>query len=191
MNAGHVPLDNWVHGPEGGGRNVGEACHVYDLFGFLTDDKVTGVTAAALRPATAGHYSPRDNFVAVLSFVDGSVATLTYTALGCKDFGKERLEVFCDGRVLVLDDYQETTVHGARAAGLKKRLVEKGHREELEEFARAVKAGGEWPIPLWQQVQATRVSFAVESQMGLSTSEPAEGNSPKGANAQPDPSSSE
>jgi hypothetical protein len=42
----------------------------------------------------------------------------------------------------------------------------KGPREELEEFARAVKTGGEWPIPLWQQLQATRVSFAVERHLG-------------------------
>jgi predicted dehydrogenase/threonine dehydrogenase-like Zn-dependent dehydrogenase len=166
MNAGHIPLDSWVHGPEGGGRNIGEACHIYDLFGYLTAEKVVGVTATALRPAKTGHYSPRDNFVAVLSFADGSVATLTYSALGSRDFGKERLEVFCDGQVLVLDDYKETTVYGARAAGLKTRLVEKGHREELEELARAVKEGGEWPIPLWQQSQATRVSFAVERHLG-------------------------
>ena len=36
LNAGYVPLESWVHGPEGGGRNIGEACHVYDLFTFLT-----------------------------------------------------------------------------------------------------------------------------------------------------------
>jgi predicted dehydrogenase len=166
MNAGHIPLDNWVHGPEGGGRNIGEACHVYDLFGYLIGARVVATTATALRPAKTGHYSPRDNFVAVLNFEDGSVATLTYTALGCRDFGKERLEVFCDGRVLVMDDYQETAVHGARAAGLKTRRAEKGHRDELEAFARAVKEGGEWPIPLWQQVQATRVSFTVERHLG-------------------------
>src|SRR5687767_13712642 len=27
MNAGYIPRENWVHGPEGGGRNIGEACH--------------------------------------------------------------------------------------------------------------------------------------------------------------------
>ena len=36
MNAGYIPLDHWVHGPEGGGRNIGEACHVYDVFDSLT-----------------------------------------------------------------------------------------------------------------------------------------------------------
>ena len=41
MNAGYIALDDWVHGPEGGGRNLGEACHIYDLFTFLTDSRVT------------------------------------------------------------------------------------------------------------------------------------------------------
>jgi hypothetical protein len=39
MNAGYVELDHWVHGPEGGGRNIGEACHVYDVFDSLSDAK--------------------------------------------------------------------------------------------------------------------------------------------------------
>ena len=32
MNAGYIAADHWVHGPQGGGRNIGEACHIYDLF---------------------------------------------------------------------------------------------------------------------------------------------------------------
>src|SRR6185437_14832202 len=36
MNAGYIPSDHWVHGPQGGGRNIGEACHIYDLFNALT-----------------------------------------------------------------------------------------------------------------------------------------------------------
>ena len=41
MNAGYIPRDHWVHGREGGGRNIGEACHVYDLFDTLTSDSRT------------------------------------------------------------------------------------------------------------------------------------------------------
>jgi predicted dehydrogenase len=165
MNAGYVPLDHWVHGDEGGGRNIGEACHVYDLFTYLTDSQVTRVTALPIRPQ-GGYYSPRDNFVATLAFADGSVATLTYTALGSSRFPKERLEVFVDGNVFVLDEYKSLAVHGAKAAGLKTRLAEKGHKEELLAFAQAIREGGEWPLPLWQQLQATRISFQVEALLG-------------------------
>lgn len=163
MNAGHIPLDHWVHGPEGGGRNRGEACHVYDLFTFLTGARAVGVPAAAVRPATA-YYARNDNFVATVSFDDGSVATLTYTALGHREFPKEQMEVFVDGKVLVLDDYRRLRVVGARG-DFRTRAQEKGQKEELRRFAAAVRDGGEWPIPLWQQVQATEIALEVERQI--------------------------
>jgi predicted dehydrogenase/threonine dehydrogenase-like Zn-dependent dehydrogenase len=162
MNAGYIPADHWVHSAEGGGRNLGEACHIYDLFTYLTGSRVTSVDAHAIHPATA-HYKNQDNFVATMRFADGSVATLTYTALGCKDYPKERLEIFVDGKVIQLDDYKELSVTGANWRRLKTRLPEKGQKEELEIFARTIKEGGEWPIALWEQEQATRIALDVES----------------------------
>ena len=164
MNAGYIPLDNWIHGPQGGGRNLGEACHIYDLFTFLTGAHVTRVDAQPIRPRSTA-YSPRDNFVATTSFDDGSVATLTYTALGAKEHPKEEMEVFVDGKVIVLSDYRRVTVIGSRAAGTTSRLVEKGHREAVEAFGRAIKDGAAWPVPLWQQIQATRIALEVERQL--------------------------
>jgi predicted dehydrogenase/threonine dehydrogenase-like Zn-dependent dehydrogenase len=164
MNAGYIPLDNWIHGPQGGGRNLGEACHVYDLFTFLTGARVARVDAQPITPRT-GAYSPRDNFVATMSFADGSVASLTYTALGAKEHPKEEMEIFVDGKVIVLSDYRRVTVAGARDAGTSSRLIEKGHREAIEAFGRAIKDGMESPIPLWQQIQATRIALDVERQL--------------------------
>ena len=43
-------------------------------------------------------------------YEDGSVCTLTYTALGPKTgMGKECIEVFCDGEAYVLDDFKKLT----------------------------------------------------------------------------------
>lgn len=161
MNAGYLPTDHWVHGPEGGGRNRGEACHIYDLFTFLTGARAVAVRAEALRPQ-GGYYLASDNFVATVGFDDGSLATLTYTALGASDLPKERMELFFDGKVLVLDDYLRLKVHGARAAGVVTKSQDKGQKEELRAFADAALRGGEWPIPLWQQLQATEIALAVE-----------------------------
>jgi predicted dehydrogenase/threonine dehydrogenase-like Zn-dependent dehydrogenase len=161
MNAGYIPLDHWVHGPQGGGRNRGEACHIYDLFTFLAGARVSSVQAASVRPAT-GYYSASDNFVATVSFADGSVGTLVYTAMGAPELPKERMEVFADGKVLVLDDYLRLAVHGARAKGVELKTQDKGQKEELRAFARAVLNGGPWPIPLWQQIQATEIALDVE-----------------------------
>jgi predicted dehydrogenase len=164
MNAGHLPLDHWVHSREGGGRNRGEACHIYDLFTCLTDSRVVEVQTGAISPV-AGHYRSADNFTTTMTFEDGSLGTLTYTALGSTEYPKEHLEVYVDGKVLVLEDYRRLEVHGARTEGLSRRFQDKGHEETLRVFARNLQEGGAWPIPLWQQAQATRIAFKVEEQL--------------------------
>lgn len=164
MNAGYIPLDHWIQSAEGGGRNLGEACHIYDLFTYLTNSQVLSVTAQTITPKTA-YYQASDNFVATMTFADGSVATLTYTAMGAKDYPKEQLEVFVDGKTLVLNDYKSLKIYGAKAKGLETKTHEKGQQEELIAFANAIHKGGQWPIPLWQQIQATQISFQVEQQL--------------------------
>jgi predicted dehydrogenase/threonine dehydrogenase-like Zn-dependent dehydrogenase len=164
MNAGYIPASHWVHGPEGGGRNRGEACHIYDLFTFLTGARVLGAEAQALRPAT-GHYLCSDNFTATVTFADGSIATLTYTSLGNASYPKETMVVACDGKVLEVKDYQQLIVAGERPSAKKAMAPDKGLRTELEAFVEAVRCGGPWPIPLWQQLQATRIANLIEAAM--------------------------
>jgi predicted dehydrogenase/threonine dehydrogenase-like Zn-dependent dehydrogenase len=162
VNAGYFPSDTWVHGPEGGGRNIGEACHFYDLFVMLAGAKAVSVHAVTIRPLTA-FYSKCDNFAAIIGFADGSVANLTYTALGSPDFPKEQLDVFVDGNVYSIDDFKSLSGKGPEAAKLNNAAAGKGHCEELVAFGDAIKNGGAWPIPLWQQAEAMRIAFDVEA----------------------------
>jgi predicted dehydrogenase/threonine dehydrogenase-like Zn-dependent dehydrogenase len=161
MNAGYIPLDNWVHGPQGGGRNLGEACHIYDLFTSLAASEVVAVSAHAIAPGSQ-HYARNDNFVATLSFADGSVATLTYTALGSKDYPKELAELYVDGKLAALEDYRRLVVHGASKLSLQTARQEKGLQQELVAFADGIREG-RWPIPWWQQRQTARVALQVEA----------------------------
>lgn len=160
MNAGYIPLDAWVHTAEGGGRNIGEACHIYDLFVYLTGSTAVKVSAHAIMPKT-GYYSHKDNFSATITFEDGSVANLIYTALGSGDHSKEQMNIYLDGKVIVLDDYQKLTITGS-SSGIDNRTIDKGHKEELEHFADAVQKGGDWPMPLWQQLETMEIAFRVE-----------------------------
>lgn len=161
MNAGAVPHTHWTQGPEGGGRNIGEACHIYDLFTALTGATMSHVSVAAI-----GKEDPRqkknENFSASFTFCDGSLCTLVYTSLGSAQWPKEAMEVCADGAVYAIDDYKSL-----RASGTSEPLWEgtqdKGHTGELAALAHALKGGSGWPIPLWQQLQATRMSFAVEA----------------------------
>ncbi len=166
MNAGFIPLDSWVHGATGGGRNIGEACHVYDLFDYLVGGApVSGVSAHGIRPVTR-RFARNDNFSATVEFADGSVCTLLYTALGSREHPKERLEVYSDGRVLLLDDYKSVTVTGSKQRGWRSPTQQKGHRQELEALAACIRDGGPWPISLADQLSAMRIAFEVERELG-------------------------
>ncbi|HCJ11992.1 MAG: oxidoreductase [Verrucomicrobia bacterium GWF2_51_19] len=165
MNAGFLPSDHWVHGPEGGGRNIGEACHIYDLFDNLCNDSpVVSITAKSIRPISA-QWHRNDNFVATLQYSDGSVCTLTYTALGYKSYPKERMEVFADGKVLAMDDYKKLDVFGGKGRGWHSKTIQKGQLEELECLADTLLRGADWPISFASQLQATRISLEIERQL--------------------------
>lgn len=167
VNAGYLPADHWVHGVEGGGRNLGEACHFYDLFGALVGCRVDKVRAIAIR-APGPALRTDDNFTAQIRFAEGSLANLTYTALGDRRHPKERMEVYCDGLVYELDDYRRLESSDGKLRW-KSARPEKGHQEELTAFHQTVTRGGAWPIALWEQTQAMRIAFAVDKALSETT----------------------
>jgi len=165
MNAGYIPTEHWVHSTEGGGRNIGEACHIYDLFGYLTESKFLDIEASGIKPATEQFVS-NDNFSTSIRFEDGSLCSLIYTALGSKSVPKERMEIYVDNKIIYLDDYKDLKVFGSREKGLETKAKGKGHYEELLKFGKSIRDNKSL-IPLWQLNQATRISFEVEKQISL------------------------
>jgi predicted dehydrogenase len=162
LNAGYIPLDHWVHGAQGGGRNIGEACHMYDVFRFIAGAPVVSVTAAAIDPGQLP-YARNDNFAATIGYADGSLATLTYTALGPKSgMGKEHLTVFADGEAYIVDDYRKLTRVSDGAVLWQSGEIEKGHFEELKQFGDAIAAGTASPIGFEELVETTAVSLQIE-----------------------------
>ena len=165
MNAGYIPLDHWVHGQEGGGRNIGEACHIYDLFNFLTGTHRLEAINAYSITSNSKQWNRNDNFVATLKYVDGSVCSLTYTALGDKSYPKERMEVFGDGKVLSMDDYKSVVVNGRKHKGWSSAAPQKGQLDELDALFATLLKGAPWPISLEEQLQVSRASFEIERQI--------------------------
>ena len=163
LNGGYIPLDSWVHGPQGGGRNIGEACHMYDCFRFLAGASLVGVEAAAIDPGELP-YLRNDNFSATLRYADGSVGTLLYTALGPKEgLAKERVEVFCDGEAYVLDDYVSLLRARDNQALWGPETVDKGHFEELSRFGDAIAAGSAAPIPFEDIIETSAAALRIEN----------------------------
>ena len=174
MNAGYLPSEHWLRSGEGGGRNLGEACHIYDLFTYLADSKVIGV-AVGHAGFDSDLHAMNENFTATFTFADGSLATLTFTSIGSNDYSKEIMHVYFDESVMILNDYLTLEAFGARPWKEKRKKMDKGHSEELRAFVTAAKSGGAWPIPLWQQIQASRMALDVESRIaGNASAEPAQ-----------------
>jgi predicted dehydrogenase/threonine dehydrogenase-like Zn-dependent dehydrogenase len=163
MNAGYIPGDHWVHGIEGGGRNIGEACHIYDLFTYLTNARIVKITAHSISPST-DYYKRTDNFIAAFSFEDGSIANLTYSAMGNKEYPKEIAELIFDGNHILLNDYKKMDILSTKKSQFKTTFQDKGQREELKAFADAIN-GGTWPIPWWQQYQTARAAIMIDEML--------------------------
>jgi predicted dehydrogenase len=134
VNAGPIPDTHWIQRPEdGGGRIVGELCHFVDLAACLAGAMPARVFAAG-GPA---HRPPllRDDLCVTLTFTDGSVAAIIYAASGDTAYPKERVEVFCAGKVLAIDDFKGLTItEGGRARTSRTRQADKGHGSEVKAF---------------------------------------------------------
>jgi predicted dehydrogenase len=164
INAGYIPTNHWTQDPEqGGGRNIGEGCHFVDFISFLVGSAPISVSAQAM--PDNGKYR-QDNISMTFNFADGSLGVVDYLASGDKSFAKERVEVFCAGRVAVLDDYRslEMVRDGQRKVIKSAFKQDKGHFDEMQTFAQAIRAGGPAPIPYEQMIGVTNAMFAaVES----------------------------
>ena len=162
VNAGYIPPSHWVHDPaQGGGRILGEVCHFIDFLTFVVGAPPVSVEGLAL--PDSGLYRG-DNAVLTFTFPDGSLGTVTYLANGDKAFQKERVEVFCAGRVAVLDDFRllELVSNGKRRIERSALRQDKGHAGEWRAFVAAIAAGGPPPIPyahLFGVTAATLVSL--------------------------------
>jgi predicted dehydrogenase/threonine dehydrogenase-like Zn-dependent dehydrogenase len=162
VNAGFIPANHWTQDPAiGGGRIIGEACHFIDVITFLVGAPPVAVTAHAL--PNNGKYS-EDNVSMTFTFPDGSIGVVDYLSNGDKSMPKERLEVFCEGMVAVMDDYVSLTTVKDGKRNVQSGAQDKGWRAEMSAFAEAIKSGGEAPIPYEQLIGVTKSTFAaVES----------------------------
>lgn len=162
LNGGYIPLDHWIQTADGAGRNIGEACHMYDVFRSLAGAPVCHISASAINPG-ALPYMRSDNFVATLAYEDGSVGNLVYTALGPKKgLPKERIEVFCDGEAYLVDDFKSLTRCSDGEVLWKSDQADKGHAEEMRLFGEAVAQGSDPVIPFDEMVETTAVALHVE-----------------------------
>jgi predicted dehydrogenase/threonine dehydrogenase-like Zn-dependent dehydrogenase len=160
VNAGAIPGTHWIQNlEEGGGRIVGEVCHFVDLAACLVGDQASSVYAVSADPRKPAALT--DTLAATLSFSDSSLVTLVYAASGDTSYPKERVEVFCEGAVMVIDDFRTLTVtRGGRTTGKKLSRIDKGHRAEIKAFLDFAQ-GGETLLTFADCVASTAATLKV------------------------------
>lgn len=138
VNAGPLPGDSWILGPEGGGRIRGEVCHFVDTLAAL----------CGAAPAEWSGYSTTDESVAAtLRFADGSIGTILYSAAGPHALAKERIEALGTDVAVAIDDFCELTLYRKGKRSRRRSAQDKGQRALVAAFL-AARSAGKPPIPL-------------------------------------------
>lgn len=162
VNAGALPRDHWTQQRDvGGGRLIGEACHFIDLARYLAGVPISGAQATALGN---GGQRQTDNATLVLSFSDGSVACIQYLANGHRALPKERIEVFCEGRILQLDNFR--SLRGWGWPGFSRQRLwrqDKGQIACARAFVESLERGSPSPIPLDEILEVSRIAIELDA----------------------------
>lgn len=164
MNAGPIPRDHWIQDREvGGGRIIGEACHLVDLARSLVGVPIVELQAIAAHGPSGAAVD--DIAHLNLRFSDGSIASIHYLANGARVFPKERVECYFDGKTLVIENWRRLRAYGVKAGGGGwPRRMDKGHAAEIRAWAHAVRGEGPAPIPLDELIEASRWSIRAGNQ---------------------------
>lgn len=158
MNAGDIPPDVWVHDMLiGGGRIIGEACHYLDLIVFLSGSKIKSVCMNAMGVNPEDN---TDNASILVKMENGSTGVINYFANGAKSYAKERLEVFSQEKVLIMDNFIKTSGYGIKGFSKLKTKLDKGHKEQFGQIVEKIKKGSVDIIPYEELINVTKASFA-------------------------------
>ncbi len=161
VNAGHVPDSHWTLAADiSGGRVIGEVCHFVDLASHLIDSEIVSVQALPARASAAG---VDDGVSAVLQFADGSLAAIHYLTNGHFAIAKERLEIHCAGRSLMLDDFKSLEGHGWPGfQNLGGKTQDKGNAACMNAFLHSLSAGESAPIPFAEIISSMEAVFRID-----------------------------
>lgn len=151
----------WYYAEEtGGGRLVGEYCHLFDFALYLTGSHIKSVHAAPL--VSSDPYLLGDsNLVVTLTMEDGSIATLICSEDGNSKAPKERIEVVVDGKVFVLQDWQDLSINNT----IRSSKINKGYMEHWDNFFRSIHGDTQPLVPLTRAFEAMKACFEASKQI--------------------------
>jgi predicted dehydrogenase/threonine dehydrogenase-like Zn-dependent dehydrogenase len=163
FNNVYLPEDHWVNQPDvGGGRIIGEACHIVDLFNYLTGSEP--VEICAKKVASAGNAKIKDdnNVIAVLKYKDGSVCSLMYCCMGSPRTDRESCTIIQDSSVFEMSNFSSVKLNGKSVYSGR---VDEGHSNEMIELANKLRGKENDLITKEECISATEATFEIVRQV--------------------------
>jgi predicted dehydrogenase/threonine dehydrogenase-like Zn-dependent dehydrogenase len=164
VNAGAIPAQHWTQDRKiGGGRIIGEGCHFIDLLRRLAGYRISRLRASGFG---GGSGVRDDKVILMLEFEDGSIGAIHYLANGHRSFPKERLEVYCGGAILQLDNFRKLRAFGWPGFnGNTLWRQDKGQKQCAAAFVQAVRNGGPPPIPFDELIEVAEATLAAHEEL--------------------------
>ena len=156
MNAGPIEKDHWVHDIKvGGGRLIGEACHLLDLGVFLANSEIKEICVNSM----GNKFDLKtDNASILVKFENGSNASINYFSNGSKKYQKERVEVYSKDRVWISNNYRKTEVFSSRGSRVLVKKSDKGQQTQFTNYVNLVRNGGKAMIPMNELINVSKAS---------------------------------
>ena len=161
INAGSMPLDHWTLNKNiGGGRLIGEVCHFVDLLRFIAESKITSWYIKSTKNISD------DGYTIIINFENNSEGVIHYITNGSKNYPKETLEVFSNGKILHLNNYR--SMKGYNFSNFKSYSTfrqEKGHVQCVKAFLQSINNGLISPIPIDQIFEVSKVVIEMSNEI--------------------------
>ena len=100
-----------------------------------------------------------------LKYKNGSLGIINYLSNGHKSYSKERIEIFYQGKNIIIDNFQKTYAYGFGnffnfGNTILKTKQDKGHYEQFKRLHNSWVSNSDPIIPFADIVNTTKASFA-------------------------------
>ena len=154
INAGYLPPTHWLYDPKiGGGRILGEVCHFVDLLFYINESSPKILFASG----------SEKNCIITIEYEDNSIGVINYNSIGDLAFPRERIEIFGDNSVAVIDNFHEGIFS---RSGIKKKISkfgrDMGYNNEIKIFIDNLYNNLGSPIKFNEILVSTLTTFKIE-----------------------------
>lgn len=166
VNAGFVPRDHWVFATkEGRSRIVGEMCHFFDFFQYITGSKIVEVIVNSIAPVNDKELA-KDNIAVICKMYNGSICNLTYCSTGHRGLSRENVYMHGSGRSVHIDNFTKSRFYSSDKSFTKRTFGQSiGYHEEMAEFVKMIQGQAE-PQSFSDLCNVMDVCFTVEELLG-------------------------